>query len=684
MKIIDFETASEANIKEVGAWAYAMHPSTRVLMLRYTDEESGSVKGWDYDEPWPGIDPAEGLIAHNVEFELAIWNFALRRTVPGRKPFRPEHAHDTAALAAAAGLPRSLDGAAKALKLPNQKDEAGGRLIKLFSVLAPGETHKSKVAYPKEWGEFGSYCADDVRATLDLWQALPKLSPVEREIFITHLKINMRGVLADIPRIRKLRGICLAAEAELTKGPHGPLMKWPPALVTYLSMLGIEIENAESENLEAALVNATGEAEELIQKRLEFAKASTKKFKRAIATDCGDGRLRGMHVYFGAHTGRWSGAGLQPQNIIRACVQDIDHNVQLLDSLPEQPAAAIDLLGGPGDALRWASWMVRPTLKASPGKLLGAADYSAIEARELSWLVDASRLQALYQAGKDPYKDMAGFIYGMMPDEVEKDSHERWVGKQVILGCGYGMGWVKFMERCAAEGRKLPEDEARGAINAYRELNFEIPDGWRLLDEVVARVLEPSEWNRGRYVFGQKLIIWAKSYGDKVVALLCRLPSGRIISWKYPKFINIPGRDPERGDDRILTYLTPQHGSAPASAVIRARIKALAENDGIEFDPAPYLRQCTVELEGFNRTVSWGGKLIENIVQAISRDLLAEAMVRVDQRFPIVMHVHDQVVAELDSPEQEPEFIRLMEVVPEWNSGAMISVEAWTGERYRK
>lgn len=687
MYVIDFETASKRDVRIAGPWAYARDPSTIPLMLSYAPEAGGPVKVWFPGAPFPEeVAKADGYIAHNAEFEMAVWNECLPAFVPGLKPLTPERTHCTMAQARYWGLPGSLDGAGRALKLKHLKSESGQRLISIFCSIAPDGSRTLAQDYPDKWQEFISYCTADTEAERELWNTLPKIPPDERQVWIVHTRINMRGLLCDMLHAGQLNALCNSAEALLLEGDDGWLLSRPVSLKSWLSILGVEVDDCSQDTLENALLDASPTARGVIIKRLDFAKSANKKYKRMLLADGGDKRLRGLHVFYGAHTGRFSGALIQPQNIVRSCVKDIDYNLGLLDYLAGLPVAdAIAFLGGPGDALAWASAMIRPMLMATHGKLLVGSDFKAIEARVLAWLVGATRMLRIYREGGDPYRDMAAFIFHVPYDDVT--SYQRWVGKQVILGCGYGMGWLKFMLRCALEGQEIPEQLCREAVKGYRENVAEVPAGWNAIDEAVRWAMDPAHWDRGKYVFGEKLIVWATTKGQSVVSLGIRLPDGSHMRYKFPRFVTIPSRDPERGDEQIFTYLSSQKQSTdpgPASLILK-RCEDIKKNYDMTIDPQPYLRDIgQTELAGFRRVGAWGGKFMENIVQKMARNLLTGAMVRVDPVFPVVLHVHDELVPEVGSPADEQEVARLMSIVPEPYAGCPIEVETWCGERYRK
>jgi DNA polymerase len=447
-----------------------------------------------------------------------------------------------------------------------------------------------------------------------------------------------------------------------------------------LSIYGVEVDDIGAKTIEPLLdTELHPVARKLITDRLGVSKTSTKKLKRAIASDMGDHRLRGMHTYFGAHTGRFSGALLQVQNLVRDCVKDIDGSFALLDMLPDEPSDAIAVLGGPDKALAFASSMIRPCLLATKaGRVLVARDFNSIEARMLAWLAGAVRLLALYRAKEDPYRYMAERIFGIPYAKIAKDSFERFVGKQTVLGAGYGMGWPRFISHCSDAGQLVSDEQAQTAIKGYRDGAPEIPALWREIEEAVDEVMEDTRGGVGRYCAGGKLIFFKTVSNGIVTSLRCRLPNGRIMVWIYPAYVQTPGRDGE--GKRQLTYLSHAGDSASVYNVI---VKQCAEH---KLNPAYYLGMLKkhVAVDGWTRVTIWGGTFTENIIQALSRDVLVEAMLRVARAgHEVVLHVHDELVVEA-AQEHAPHIHQLMEMKPEWCPDAMLEVEGWEGTRYRK
>lgn len=498
-----------------------------------------------------------------------------------------------------------------------------------------------------------------------------------------HLRINARGVRADVGTAAKLHALCREAERRLVDFEGGELLSRPTLLVAALSFYGIEVPNAQARTLEDLDLDDEDEgAVELVTKRLQFAKASTKKLIRIAKSAMGDNRLRGMHVFYGAHTGRWSGALYQPQNLVRGTLakHHIQDGIDLINELSIDDL--IDILGGPGPTLKFASLCTRPMLMAEPGNELFVSDFAAIEAKLVVWFANAAKVKRIYEIGEDPYRHAAMGIYHLAYEAIGKSSHERFVGKQTILGSGYGMGWVKFVLQAWRNGVRVPPEEAQAAIKLYREdLAPEVPALWKEIDSVVIRVLDPTMRGIAVPCADGKLLFWATFSGERPINLHCRLPDGEVMSWLFPQVVIVPSAYEGRPDDVMITCATHKKDATSARSVITARAKKA------DIHPSPYLAKLQPVPEGWVRIPMWGGKFLENIVQKSARNLLALAMLRcADARLGWVLHVHDEGVAE-GPPERFDEFHRIMDYEPEAYRGALmgpVKVESWHGPRYRK
>lgn len=671
---IDFETYSELDVRDCGAHRYARHPSTRPILCGWAKDDH-PVRVWKWGDPLPFVlEPEDSLISHNIEFDATI-----ARRFFGLK-FQLHQLYDTAALSVHCGLPRGLDMASRAVGTEYKKVK-GKKLIDTFC--APPWTPERYTG--PQWEEFIEYCRFDTEVCRELFKRLPPMLPPERVIFLEHLNINYFGVPIDQDNTAKLNDICKEAERMLRATPEGKILFSPVAIVRWLAEQGIEVPNARADTLESLALqpDCPPHVRRLIDLRTKAAKASTKKLSKILEYDAGDGIIRGIHTYFGGHTGRFSGAGPQFQNLIRECADDINGQISLLEALPNDPVDAIAILGTPEAAIEWASLIIRPMIKAPPGKKFIAADFTAIEARELAWLAGAEHILKLYREGVDLYAHMASKIYKIPTEKISKKENPelRRIGKNSVLGCGYGLGAAGFVAYAAANGSPLTLEESKIVVSQYRESIPEVPDAWRFSDNCIERVMSPEMLDRGVMMFGEKLILWTtdRNNSKKPAILLCRLPSGRIFRWHFPAYVEIPGRKPGT-TDMVFSYAS--HRGDPKRS-ISATINFRAKELGI--DPAPFLKNMPQTPGGWLRLGMWGGSFIENIIQAISRELLCWAMIRMRRAgMPVTFHVHDELVVLATENTAASEVYDIMNQVPAWNKGAVIDVEGWEGPRYKK
>jgi DNA polymerase len=373
--------------------------------------------------------------------------------------------------------------------------------------------------------------------------------------------------------------------------------------------------------------------------RRQVGKSSTAKYESVLnVASPKDGRARGLLQYHAAGTGRWGGRLFQPQNLPKGLAEG-----------PQE--AAIASIKDPGgifpleygdEAMDTLSGAVRGCIVAGEGKELVVADYAQIEARVLFWLAGEERGLEMFRRGEDIYLDLAKFVY-RNPGLTKKDSKERAVGKAGILGCGYGMGKDRFVGQCATWGINLSVDAANTAIRAYREKYKTVVALWKETENAaISAVKNPEKRFKcagGRVTYGMD---------KKREFLCCALPSGRIIRYFRPSTKRID--TPYGEKDEIHYWAAGINGS----------------------------------LEEFK---TYGGSLVENICQAVARDIMASGMVKAAAAgFDLLATVHDELVAEVlqGLKGSLEKLIALMCDVPKWGAGCPITAEGWVGRRYRK
>ena len=632
MAWVDFETFSETDLPTVGYYRYAEDRSTEILVVSYQLESGLSVttmSDGDLDPLFQAVQSGERVVAHNAHFERAIWELVSDWPVTPH----PGQWSCTAARCSALALPRSLEAAAVALKLDITKNPKGKALINLFSKPQKDGSRVFPKDNPQAFREFQDYCEQDVIVEKRLDQLLPDLPGIEPEIFQLDYQINARGVPIDIPAIRKAIAFVKSYEARINQAcqaltglnltQRDKLMAWVQ------TRLGIKLENFTRETLEELLkTNLPKEVRQLLLDRIESARAGTKKLVTMLTCASSDDRVRGAFWYGAASTGRWGSSGPQFHNFSKGN-EDFDpaeviDNLDLLDVFYEQPLTAL-------------AANVRGFIKAREGRKLYVGDYSAIEARVLAWLARESWLVKAFAENRPVYEEMAASIYGVPVKLVTE--LQRFFGKQVILGCGYGMGAQKLQETCARFGQPIDLPEAKRLISLYREKTPAITRfRYNCEDAAVRTVLT----GRPHKVGVTKFRMLELSNGPEF--LLWDLPSGRYIAYPEPEVRN------EEKWGKILPTLYFR----------------------------TYYRGMWVEES------TYSGKLTENVTQAVSRDLLAEGMASLEaNNYPVFIHVHDEAGSEVQHGSKE-EFERLMCRVRPWANTLPLLAKAKVRVRYGK
>lgn len=714
---IDFETRSEADLKKVGSWRYAEHPSTDAKMMCWAINDD-PVKAWagpclsEY-----GITPSKkparllkhiqngGIIeAHNAFFERSIWrNIMVPRL--GFPDIPDNQWRCSAARAAAHSLPRGLGKACEVMKIPVQKDDEGHKLM--LKLCKPRQQWKKTGKGPKYAGTKEEilrellYCKRDVEAERALGKAMADLPDHEWQVWMIDQTMNERGVYVDremaahiISLIETYRERRKSQLLEMTNGAlrikkavsRDSLLEW-------FDSQDYPIPDTKAATLREVVAlypdDIIGQVASIC---LMLNKSSVSKYNAMLQRASEDGRVRDTLMYHGAGTGRWSGRGVQLQNVARGIVKgkNMESVVDMvLGSELEHVVAKF------GDPMPIFSSLVRGAVCAPEGRILRVADYSSIEARGVMWLAGADDAMEVFRRadrgeGPDIYCDMATDVYGY---PVEKDKHpsERQLGKQAILGLGYGMGPAKFLATCEGydihftedminglvppEVQVLIEEDIRGnpiiyfpdgkvddervrplilakhVVNTYRTKYHEVVQYWRdcedaAFDAVYDHIAKrPKRWVRA----GHKRpgAVYYRVHGK---FLFCRLPGKRFIAYPYPHIKEL--KTSWGTKKKTLCYY------------------------GVDSFTRKWTRQKT-----------YGGKLVENITQGVARDIMAEAMVRVESHpdYNLILSVHDELLSECDDGAGSTEELEeMMSVLPDWATGFPLAAEGWSGYRYRK
>ena len=649
----DYETRSRADLKKAGADKYAADKSTEVLCVAYAVDH-GPVHLWRPGDPLPAeflkaaADPNWTVCAHNDAFESAIEKHVL---CPLGWPAVPLERHVcTQAMCLAVGLPPKLGVVADALELENRKDAAGERLM--HQMAKPRRARQGEDPAGTYWFDDADrlqrlykYCQQDVEVERELHDRLPPLSVAEQALWVVSGQINERGFHVDRQFAEAARRIAKTAapeiDAELAELTAGAVTRINQVtrLLQWLRDQGCTVQTLGRKTVEKMLEQAElpSTVHQVLELRLGGAQAAAKKIDALLARAGDDDRVRGAFRYHGAATGRWAGNGFQPQNLKRPVVHDL--------------AAAIDAVAT-GDYEHVKSLYPRPLsvvgdcsramITAAPRRMLIGADFSSIESRVLAWVAGESwKLDAYrrYDATKDPrdepYCATACKIFRKPPGSFDKSSPERGVGKVADLAFGYQGGltaWRNF------EPEKFSDAEVEIFKTNWRAEHPATNRFWHEIDN--AAVLALRE-------YGQVVRCGRIDLKYTGAFLRIKLPSGRKISYPQPRLID------DKNDRKRVVF---------------------SDNSGGRFT------DCRRGLGAY------GGLWAENIVSGIARDLLAAAMLRIEAAgYQIVLHVHDEVVAEVPIGfGNVEEFTHLMTRKPAWALELPIAASAWTGSRYCK
>lgn len=573
----------------------------------------------------------------------------------------------------------------------------------------------------------------------------PPMSQRELDFWFMDFRMNLHGVKLDATAAEEAIKLCsreverLDAEMqEITGGEvlggskRIPFRKWanerlveigaPPIENTKADTLSFRLFGVPTKAAEEAKAARKDEMEAQWQgfgdkgaqvKRafeicLEVNRSSVAKFRQMKGSVCPDGRLHDIMLYNGAdRTGRWSGQGVQPHNFVRGYMKEMGQETPVDKDRPElgmKPSVwdslltldldYITLIEGP--ALPVLAKACRGALIASDGYELYAADFKAIEARKLAWMASCTSQLSLFRSGGDPYLAMAMAIYSR--ELTKKDKAERQLGKKAVLGLGYAMGWEKFQATVwAEEGIWLDDAFCKKVVHIYRKITCpEMPILWKAVEKAAIDATQnPGQefWAGGDPLTGYGTV----SYFTNGRFLHCRLPSGRLLAYLDPEVhtkVNYRFRAKnERDTDCVVMF--PAKMGVPMNRVMRhAELMAERSRKTLTGDPPESFTTPHLSFMGrhiitkeWKRLGTHGGSLTENADQASSRDLLAEAMWRVDQHgdFDLLLSIHDEVIAE--APEGTmavSAFEALVSEVPIWANTMPVEAEGWKGPRLRK
>lgn len=678
----DVETRSKLDLPLVGAWNYSKHPSTELLTFCFALNDSAVntyipdvYNGCRPPDMWSRLvsSPRVLFTPFGAFFEWCIYQHTLVERF-GWPPIPVERWRCDKAVAAYWALPRSVDKVGHALDLPIVKDKVGSRVMKkLTKPRKPSKNNKATYhSNPEDFETLHSYCATDVLAQRLIGNYLGDLPPGELLIWQVDQMINKRGVHCDINAVKgaiHLLDIVMGQYQDQIKQVSNGALKTTSQvkeIVAWCASQGFPIDNLQAKTVEdfldadgqmvltVGMDQATGQWLEqwhhqplpdnvraVLTLRQKASKSSVSKYQKMLAMiDLTDNRIREILLYHGAATGRWAGLGIQIQNFPKGTFKfqskknpdapPVEDVVTLVKYRDYEGLAAL------GDIPNILSSLLRSMLCAKPGHKLIAADYSAIEARILLWLVGDEHALNIFRTGGDIYKDLATVIYGVSLADVTDE--QRWVGKQGVLGLGYQMGWKKFQAQCKKYGVEISEKLAKRVVKAYRAKYPKVVDYWERVENAAIMAVQT----------GQPVTVGKVTYYMQGDFLRCLLPSGRSISYYKPHFIAHKFNPDKLG----LAYWTED-----------SQTKKWVVTD------------------------TYGGKLVENHDQAIAGCILREATITLERhRVPVVLSVHDELVVEVpDNPRFTVDMVsRLLCQLSPWMKGLPLAAEGWEGQRFKK
>jgi DNA polymerase len=645
---IDIETFSDIDLGKCGVYRYAESPSFDILLFSYSMDD-GQIKLIDLasGEKLPEeiinalMDESIIKTAFNANFERVCLMKYLCRVLGKEVYLDPSSWRCSEVQAAMLGLPLHLEGVAQVLQLEEQKMSEGKALIRYFCMPCKptaangGRTRNLPSDAPEKWEQFKAYNIRDVEVELAIRKKLEKypIPEAEHDLYILDQKINDRGFQADMNFVMQAitcdRQFSVAATEkayELT-GLENP--NSVAQLKDWLVGRGVEVESLSKKNVQELVGETEGEVKEALKLRLLMAKTSVRKYEALERAVCSDGRVHGLLQFYGANrTGRWAGRLVQVQNLPQNHLEDLK---LARDLVKEGRFEDIELLFGNTPGV--LSELIRTAFVPKEGHRFIVADFSAIEARVISWLAGEKwRLEVFASHGKI-YEAAASMMFHVPIEEVTKGSPLRQKGKISELACGYG-GGVGALKAMGALEMGVEEDELQGLIDNWRTANPRIVNFWWEVDKAAITAVKERTKTRTHG------IIFTYQSG----MLFVTLPSGRNLVYVKPKLmLNKFGREG-------LTY------------------------EGIG------------ATKKWERIETYGPKIVENIVQATSRDLLADAMLRLDQAgFAIVAHVHDEVICEVPEGKSSVEEIcSLMSKGPKWAQGLPLTADGYECKFYQK
>lgn len=676
---IDIETYSPLELKDCGVYRYAEHEDFRILLVSYAidnnpvicvDLASGEELPEEFEDAL--FDENCKKHAHNANFERQCFR-AIGYDIP------IEQWYCTAVKAAYCGLPFSLDEVSKMLDIENKKLDTGKSLIRYFSMpckptkINGGRTRNLPHHDPVKWAMYKEYNMVDVEAEREIYNLLKcyDIPESDREIYILDQQINDSGILIDLDLASaaievdaKYTDFLLKQSSEVSGLSNPNSVK---QISDYIANRAFQIRqrmtkkdiafvdtpvgesfNPEKQSTAKAAIDALLKMDcikadknltLLLENRLKLSRSSVKKYHKMIACANNDGRVRGTFQFYGANrTGRWAGRLLQLQNLSKNHLDDIDGPRDLLRTRNWQDVELIY-----DDVSDILSQLVRTALIAPDNMTFAVADFSAIEARVVSWLADESWRIDVFKGDGKIYEAAASRMFGVPISMVTKGSDYRAKAKNAELALGY-QGSLGAMKRMGGDKMGMSDPEMMSIVRMWRDANPKIVQLWQECEDCAHEAVKYQ-----RRVVGTCKNIIFDSDGNN---FMIELPSGRRLFYRNPRFI-MKKVGKSRNPVKLLCY------------------------DGI-----------VQETKIWGDIDTYGGKLVENIVQAISRDLIAYSMLQLSKNgYKVVMHVHDEAIAEVPLQNAENHLKRMEAIMgtpPSWASDLPLNADGYITEYYKK
>ena len=656
---IDIETYSDVNLAKCGVYKYAESPDFEILLFGYA-VDGGPVQVIDLaqGETIPEeildalTDDTVTKWAFNANFERVCLSRYLTALGRSLDPFHDQHPLSTECArflnpagwkcsmvwSAYMGLPLSLEGVGAVLNLDNQKMKEGRDLIRYFCVPCKetktngGRTRNLPRHAPEKWNLFKSYNKRDVEVEMAIQERLQKFpvpDPVWEE-YHQDQEINDRGIAIDLELARQ----AVAMDDKSRESLMAALREWtglenPNSVIQMLEWLeahGLKTDSLGKKQVKELLKTAQEPLKSVLQLRQKLAKSSVKKYQAMENAVCKDGRARGMFQFYGANrTGRYSGRLIQLQNLVRNTIPDLSEARELVR---QGNYEALDMLyDSIPDVL---SQLIRTAFVPRQGMKFVVSDFSAIEARVISWMAGEKWKSAAFAAGKDIYCSTASQMFGVPVVKHGVNGDLRQKGKIAELACGYG-GSVGALKAMGAMDMGIPEDELGPLVQSWRDANPHIVDFWWQVDRAVKTAIKqriPVQVNHLRFFCKNGM-------------LFIELPSGRRLSYVKPRI----GENKFGGES--VTY------------------------EGIG------------ATKKWERLESYGPKFVENIVQGTARDILCYAMQTL-RHCAIVGHVHDELIIECSKEVSVDAICQQMGRTPPWAEGLILRADGYECEFYQK